>query len=215
VAGLMTLVRRWLRLAVSTVGVLVLLGVTLAGGVVGGFFGSLRLLEEYAPPPAPHTLPAPAAPPPVDLSREKLDALLEGDPAPATGAAAPTEVEPAAEAPAAPAKLAPGAGLARAIASVRLHRPLDPASLQPLDCGQISLARDWLWAARGYVFTSDEGKALFAKQTGYQPDANVTLAEVETSLEAVDQANRNVLTAALKANACPCGDADPRHPCPE
>lgn len=213
----MTLVRRWLRLAVSTVGVLFLLGVTLAGGVVGGFFGSLRLLEEYAPPPAPHTLPAPAAPPPVDLSREKLDALLEGDPAPATtpGAAAPTDAEPATEAPPAPAKLAPGAALARAVASVRLHRPIDPASLQPLECSQISLARDWLWAARGYVFTSEEAKALFAKQTGYQPDANVTLGEVETSLEAVDQANRNVLTAALKANACPCADADPARPCPE
>lgn len=214
----MTLVRRWLRLAVSTVGVLVLLGITLAGGVVGGFFGSLRLLEEYAPPPAPHTLPAPAAPPPVDLSREKLDALLEGDPAPATAqpGAAPAEPQAGApEAPAAPAKLAPGAALARAIASVRLHRPLDPASLRPLECSQISLTRDWLWAARGYVFTSDEAKALFARQTGYQPDANVTLAEVETSLEAVDQANRNVLTAALKANACPCADADPTRPCPE
>lgn len=229
-ARAMAIVGAALRFAVGAV---VIPGMFVVG-VAGGFFGGLRLYERVAP------IPPPAVPderPTFELSREQLDAMLEGEGAEAKPADAKATPEaPPAEAPAKPAEeppkpeeeatkpaeeagkteaLDPELALQRTIALVRLHRAVDAAQLDALSCEQLAWARDWLWASRGYVFSSPEAKAWFSGRDGYRPDPTLSLDTIEAAFTEVDQANRNVLTGSLRKESCPCPTSQPRSPCPE
>jgi hypothetical protein len=228
-----------------------LLGALFVAAGIGGFLVTLRGFEQYAPPPPAHTVPAPAVAPAPELTRERLDALLEGEAPPsataeptphpeepaepkpadpptppeaadaptapdAAAADAPTAPDAAAPAPTVPAPtVPPQVALSRTIAAVRLNRPADPALIKLLSCDQLSLARNWIWAERGYAFHSEPGRLMMSSQSGYRADPSLSPDDVESKLTEVDQGNRNMLTAQIKASACPCADTMANRPCPE
>ena len=68
------------------------------------------------------------------------------------------------------------------------------ASLQPLSCDELWVARNWVYARHGYAFKTTRAKEFFGSQADYTLNRHVTQKTVGQYLSATDLTNRDLLS---------------------